>query len=153
MVRASGYCWEHVDQPAGSSLLYPNEKLTILAITFHPSQPFLARHRTLFLCGATVVFWACALAPGRLIAQTAPASPASPGQAQEPARRPSRTATGFVDAGPKIFENIAAQTGLAAWNHTMGAADKALISDVNGSGVGLVDYDNDGWLDIYLVNG
>ena len=35
----------------------------------------------------------------------------------------------------------------------MGAADKGLICDVNGSGVGLIDYDNDGWLDIYLVNG
>jgi hypothetical protein len=28
-----------------------------------------------------------------------------------------------------------------------------LIIDTNGSGVGLIDYDNDGWLDIYLVNG
>jgi hypothetical protein len=35
----------------------------------------------------------------------------------------------------------------------MGAADKKLIIDTNGSGVGLIDYDNDGWLDIYLVNG
>ena len=35
----------------------------------------------------------------------------------------------------------------------MGAADKGLIIDTNGSGVGLIDYDNDGWLDIYLVNG
>ena len=35
----------------------------------------------------------------------------------------------------------------------MGAADKRLIIDTNGSGVGLIDYDNDGWLDIYLVNG
>ncbi len=35
----------------------------------------------------------------------------------------------------------------------MGAADKRLIIDTNGSGVGLIDYDNDGWLDIYIVNG
>jgi hypothetical protein len=35
----------------------------------------------------------------------------------------------------------------------MGAADKKLIIDTNGSGVGLIDYDNDGWLDIYIVNG
>ena len=35
----------------------------------------------------------------------------------------------------------------------MGNADKRLICDVNGSGVGLIDYDNDGWLDIYFVNG
>jgi len=35
----------------------------------------------------------------------------------------------------------------------MGNADKRLIIDTNGSGVGLIDYDNDGWLDIYMVNG
>ena len=52
-----------------------------------------------------------------------------------------------------VFQDIAKAAGLAGWKHTMGAADKGLICDVNGSGVGLIDYDNDGWLDIYLVNG
>src|ERR1700736_6500468 len=33
-----------------------------------------------------------------------------------------------------------------------GTPAKALIVDSLGSGVALVDYDNDGWLDIYLVN-
>jgi hypothetical protein len=35
----------------------------------------------------------------------------------------------------------------------MGTADKKYILETDGSGVGLIDYDNDGWLDIYLVNG
>jgi hypothetical protein len=35
----------------------------------------------------------------------------------------------------------------------MGVPDKQFIIETNGSGVGLLDYDNDGWLDIYLVNG
>jgi hypothetical protein len=68
-------------------------------------------------------------------------------------RKTPITADGFVDNGPIIFEDITKAAGLAGWNHTMGAADKGLICDVNGSGVGLIDYDNDGWLDIYLVNG
>jgi enediyne biosynthesis protein E4 len=68
-------------------------------------------------------------------------------------RKTPITADGFVDAGPVVFEDITQAAGLAGWAHTMGAADKGLICDVNGSGVGLVDYDNDGWLDIYLVNG
>ena len=63
------------------------------------------------------------------------------------------TAGGFVDKGPIIFEDGTKAAGLSGWNHVMGGADKALIIDTNGSGVGLIDYDNDGWLDIYMVNG
>ncbi len=35
----------------------------------------------------------------------------------------------------------------------MGVPQKHFIVETNGSGVCLIDYDNDGWLDIYLVNG
>jgi hypothetical protein len=35
----------------------------------------------------------------------------------------------------------------------MGTPDKTYILETVGSGVGLIDYDNDGWMDIYLVNG
>ena len=35
----------------------------------------------------------------------------------------------------------------------MGTKEKKYILETDGSGVGLIDYDNDGWLDIYLVNG
>ena len=52
-----------------------------------------------------------------------------------------------------IFADVTRSAGLSGWSHAMGAADKKLIIDTNGSGVGLIDYDNDGWLDIYLVNG
>jgi enediyne biosynthesis protein E4 len=68
-------------------------------------------------------------------------------------RRTAVTADEFVDSGPVVFQDITKAAGLSGWKHTMGAADKRLICDVNGSGVGLIDYDNDGWLDIYLVNG
>jgi hypothetical protein len=35
----------------------------------------------------------------------------------------------------------------------MGTPEKSYIVETKGSGVGLIDYDNDGWLDIYVVNG
>ena len=63
------------------------------------------------------------------------------------------TAGGFVKTGPIIFQNTAQQSGLATWHHKAGTAAKRLILEAKGPGVCLIDYDNDGWLDIYLVNG
>jgi enediyne biosynthesis protein E4 len=63
------------------------------------------------------------------------------------------TAGGFVKTGPIIFQDIAEPAGLTAWRHTMGTLQKRYILETIGSGVALLDYDNDGWLDIYLVNG
>jgi hypothetical protein len=63
------------------------------------------------------------------------------------------TAGGFVKSGPVIFKDIAKQAGLTSWQHVMGTPNKRFIIETIGSGVGLLDYDNDGWLDLYLVNG
>ncbi len=63
------------------------------------------------------------------------------------------TAGGFVDTGTVVFKDISKASGLARWKHEMGTAQKKYILETDGSGVGLLDYDNDGWLDIYLVNG
>ena len=62
-------------------------------------------------------------------------------------RRPI-TAGGFVDKGPVVFEDITAKAGLSGWIHKMGVPEKKFIVEANGSGVCLVDYDNDGCLDI-----
>ena len=63
------------------------------------------------------------------------------------------TAGGMVTSGPVVFQEIAKQAGLTTWKHRMGTPEKRYILDTIGSGVALIDYDNDGWLDIYLVNG
>ena len=63
------------------------------------------------------------------------------------------TAGGFVDGGPIVFRDVAEKSGLAAWKHVMGPPHKSFILETVGSGVALLDYDNDGWLDVYLVNG
>ncbi len=63
------------------------------------------------------------------------------------------TAGGFVKEGPVIFRDVTEKAGLSVWHHKMGTPEKPFILETIGSGVALLDYDNDGWLDIYLVNG
>jgi enediyne biosynthesis protein E4 len=63
------------------------------------------------------------------------------------------TAGGFVKTGHIVFQNIAVAAGLARWHEKTGTPAKQLIVESQGAGVCLLDYDNDGWLDIYLVNG
>ena len=63
------------------------------------------------------------------------------------------TAGGFVDSGPIIFQDVSDKAGLTRWHHVMGTPETNYIIETVGSGVALLDYDNDGWLDIYLVNG
>src|SRR6266446_10875301 len=63
------------------------------------------------------------------------------------------TAGGFVDGAPVVFMDVTKQAGLDKFRHRSGGADKATILETPGSGVALMDYDNDGWLDIFLLNG
>jgi hypothetical protein len=117
----------------------------------------LAQYRKSLACVFVTAALFCASRPQ--IAQSLPKSapPAgkthSAGTAASLPRKTPVTEGGIVDSGPVVFQDITRAAGLSGWTHTMGAADKGLICDVNGSGVGLIDYDNDGWLDIYLVNG
>src|SRR6266850_2062698 len=63
------------------------------------------------------------------------------------------TAGGFVDGAAVVFMDITKQAGLDKFRHRSGGPEKATIIETPGSGVALIDYDNDGWLDIYLLNG
>jgi enediyne biosynthesis protein E4 len=63
------------------------------------------------------------------------------------------TAGGFVDKGPVVFQDISRAAELTSWRYQGGTPEKRYIAESLGGGVALLDYDNDGWLDIYLVNG
>ena len=78
---------------------------------------------------------------------------AGPQQAQFDSLHRPITAGGFVKAGPIVFQDVAAAAGLTRWHHKSGTPQKRFILEAKGPGVCLLDYDNDGWLDIYLVNG
>jgi hypothetical protein len=62
------------------------------------------------------------------------------------------TAGGFVDGATVVFSDITKQAGLEKFLHRSGTPEKRTILETIGSGVALLDYDNDGWLDIYLLN-
>jgi enediyne biosynthesis protein E4 len=50
------------------------------------------------------------------------------------------------------FEDVSKQTGLNFWQFS-GATGELLLPEIMGSGAALIDYDNDGDLDLYLVQG
>jgi enediyne biosynthesis protein E4 len=116
-----------------------------------------------------VLLFACAARAGIGFAQqSAPPTPIAPAQSggggissagtfapiYDAQHRPI-TAGGFVDPGqaPVVFKDDTKAARLSKWQHVMGTREKKYILETDGSGVGLIDYDNDGWLDIYLVNG
>jgi hypothetical protein len=87
---------------------------------------------------------------------TKPQSGIASGTAHAPvldAKHRPITAGGFVDGAPIVFADITKQAGLDKFHHKSGTPEKTTIVETPGSGVALLDYDNDGWLDIYLVNG
>ena len=54
---------------------------------------------------------------------------------------------------PVQFVDVAREAGLNLPNVWGGADHKRYIIEAKGSGLAFFDYDNDGWLDIYLTNG
>ena len=54
---------------------------------------------------------------------------------------------------PAWFVDVAAQAGFTVLNVNGGIESKRYIIEATGSGVAILDYDRDGWPDIFLVNG
>jgi hypothetical protein len=63
------------------------------------------------------------------------------------------TSGGIVPKGTIVFKDVTAESGLGSWRYSSGTPEKKYIVESLGGGVALLDYNNDGWLDIYLVNG
>jgi hypothetical protein len=55
-------------------------------------------------------------------------------------------------ASPFAFEEILPVTSGISWVHTSGKSPAMYLPETVGAGCAFLDYDNDGWMDIYLVN-
>ncbi len=53
---------------------------------------------------------------------------------------------------PPAFEEIPASASGINWTHVSGRSPMAHLPETVGAGCAFLDYDNDGWMDIYLVN-
>jgi len=65
---------------------------------------------------------------------------------------PSWRNAGFRDADRHPFEEISAERSGIRWRHANGKSFEKYLPESTGAGCAFLDYDNDGWMDIYLVN-
>ena len=51
-----------------------------------------------------------------------------------------------------LFEEVSPETSGIAWVHENAMSDLRFLPETMGPGVAFLDYDNDGWMDLFLVN-
>ena len=71
--------------------------------------------------------------------------------ADRPAAGPRQSSAPPVH-GPVTFTNVAAKSGLT-FEHTNGASAEKYLAETMGSGAVFFDYDDDGWVDVFFVDG
>src|SRR6266705_171848 len=52
-----------------------------------------------------------------------------------------------------LFEEISPAGSGISWRHVNGRSPEYYLPETTGAGCAFLDYDDDGWMDIYLVNG
>jgi hypothetical protein len=52
----------------------------------------------------------------------------------------------------QLFEEVRSSTSGITWRHVNGRSSEYYLPETTGAGCAFLDYDNDGWMDIYLVN-
>ncbi len=62
------------------------------------------------------------------------------------------TLDALAPGAPYPFEEVPASRSGITWVHTAGKSAAKHLPETSGAGCAFLDYDNDGWMDIYLVN-
>jgi enediyne biosynthesis protein E4 len=67
---------------------------------------------------------------------------------------PRRAAALFAapSAAPPLFEPVPPTRSGITWVHTSGMSPERYLPETLGPGCAFLDYDNDGWMDVFLVN-
>ena len=111
------------------------------------SQRKLLMARHAICCSLLVSF--LLLSACKQPAATTPATTPSELSNQTPS--PSVTPTSPRPSGPIEFTDVSAQSGIH-FKHNSGAFGKKYLPETLGAGCAFLDFDNDGWQDILLVN-
>jgi hypothetical protein len=69
-----------------------------------------------------------------------------------PPLKPLVISAAAAPARPFAFEQIPSSISGIKWVHTAGKSAEKYLPETSGAGCAFFDYDNDGWMDIYLVN-
>ncbi len=67
-------------------------------------------------------------------------------------QRFSQVAPGVPEASRALFEEVPASASGITWRHVNGRSPEYYLPETTGAGCAFLDFDNDGWMDIYLVN-
>ena len=60
---------------------------------------------------------------------------------------------GVPQAAPRpLFADVPSSASGITWRHVNGRSSEYYLPETTGAGCAFLDYDNDGWMDIYLVN-
>jgi hypothetical protein len=93
----------------------------------------------------------CRRAPSSPQSQQQPATASHPAAAATSATETAAAQVSARPSGPIRFTDVTAQAGIH-FRHNSGAFGKQYLPETMGSGVCVLDYDNDDWQDILFVN-
>src|ERR1051325_6239882 len=70
----------------------------------------------------------------------------------KPPSAPNSTSVRILNPTPVSFRDVTEKAGIA-FNRFNGGYGARLMPEIMGGGGAFIDYDNDGWMDILLING